>query len=94
MGKKKVPFYRVVIQDSRAPRGGKYIESLGIYNPLRKEETRIDLERASFWMKKGAKPTEPVVRLMKVLRKEERDEGVNCSDSEVTGGSARQGCSD
>ncbi|MDO9575978.1 MAG: 30S ribosomal protein S16 [bacterium] len=65
MGKKHFPFYRIVVADSHSKRDGKYIEEIGIYNPLRKEETRLSLERASYWIERGAKPTETVARLMK-----------------------------
>jgi len=65
MGKKHSPFYRIVVADSHSKRDGKYIEEIGIYNPLRKEETRLSLERASYWIERGAKPTETVARLIK-----------------------------
>ena len=58
VGKTKAPTYRVVIADSRAPRNGKFIESIGHYDP-RAEPARleIDPERARPWFKNGAKPT-------------------------------------
>lgn len=65
MGKRHSPFYRIVVIDSHSKRDGKYIEEIGIYNPLRKEETRLSLERVSYWIEKGAKPTETVARLIK-----------------------------
>ncbi len=65
IGKKHSPFYRIVVIDSHSKRDGKYIEEVGIYNPLRKEETKLSLERISDWIAKGAKPTDTVARLIK-----------------------------
>ncbi|MFO8235451.1 MAG: 30S ribosomal protein S16 [Bacteroidales bacterium] len=58
-GRKKQPFYHIVVADSRAPRDGKYIEKLGVYNPTTKPAT-IDLnfEKALDWVQKGAQPTD------------------------------------
>ena len=58
MGKTKAPTYRVVIADSRAPRNGKFIETIGHYDPLRDPvELVINPERARHWIKNGARPT-------------------------------------
>jgi small subunit ribosomal protein S16 len=58
VGKTKAPTYRVVIADSRAPRNGKFIETIGHYDPLA-EPARlvVDAERARHWFKNGARPT-------------------------------------
>ena len=58
VGKTKAPTYRVVIADSRAPRNGRFIESIGHYDP-RSEPARleVDADRARHWFKNGAKPT-------------------------------------
>jgi len=58
VGKTKAPSYRVVVADSRAPRNGKFIESIGHYDPL-SEPARlvVDPERARHWIKNGARPT-------------------------------------
>ncbi len=64
MGKRHMPFYRIVVADARTPRDGKYIESLGWYDP-RGKELKFDLGKAEEWIKKGAKPTETVAKLMK-----------------------------
>jgi small subunit ribosomal protein S16 len=54
-GKTKKPAYRVVVADSRAPRDGRFIEAIGYYNPLtRPPMLKIDGEKASAWIKKGA----------------------------------------
>lgn len=86
MGKRHCPFYRVVVVPSRSKRDGKYIEVVGIYNPLRKEETRLSLERISYWIEKGAKPTETVARLMRTLeRRSYGSERADKTDGEGTG---------
>lgn len=59
MGRKKNPFYQIVVADSRAPRDGRYIERLGTYNPMTKPATiEIDREKAYEWITKGAQPTD------------------------------------
>ena len=61
MGDKKSPFYRVIVADSKAPRDGKFIDLVGTYNPLNKEEEiKIDVEKAAKWIKNGAQPTDTV----------------------------------
>lgn len=66
IGAKKKPFYRVVVADSRMPRDGRFIEEIGYYNPLSKPaEIKIDKDKASDWMKKGAIPTDTVKHLFK-----------------------------
>ena len=64
MGSKKAPFYRVVVADSRSPRDGRFIEEIGYYNPLTEPvEVKINEEKATEWLKKGAQPTDVVNRL-------------------------------
>lgn len=59
MGKKKAPFYRVVVADSRTSRDGKVIEKLGTYDTKKDPaEVNIDVEKAKDWLSKGAQPTE------------------------------------
>ncbi|CCQ97465.1 ribosomal protein S16 (BS17) [[Clostridium] ultunense Esp] len=66
MGAKKNPFYRIVVADSRSPRDGRFIEEIGYYNPLTEPKTvKIDDEKATKWLKNGAKPTDTVDRLFK-----------------------------
>ncbi len=58
LGAHKKPFYRVVVTDSRVRRDGPFIEILGTYNPQKgPTETKIDTERAKYWLEKGAQPT-------------------------------------
>ena len=66
MGAKKAPFYRVVVADSRYPRGGRFIEEIGTYNPLTDPATvEIDAEAAKKWIGNGAQPTDTVKALLK-----------------------------
>ncbi len=66
MGAKKAPFYRIVVADSRAPRGGAFVEEIGYYNPIVEPvELKVDVERAKNWMKNGAQPTDTVRALLK-----------------------------
>jgi small subunit ribosomal protein S16 len=67
VGSKKNPIYRVVAADSRAPRDGKFLDIVGRYNP-QTEPSTIELDEAKVkdWLSKGAQPTEPVARLLKV----------------------------
>lgn len=66
IGAKKVPFYRVVVADSRSPRDGKFIEEIGFYNPLKKPaEIKIDAEKAKKWLENGAQPSDTVKALLK-----------------------------
>jgi small subunit ribosomal protein S16 len=68
-GSKKVPFYRVVVADRRSPRDGRFIEQLGVYDPLRDPvEFRVDQERIDHWMKNGAVPSQTVGELLKRQR--------------------------
>ena len=61
MGSKQRPFYRVVAADARSPRDGRFIETVGTYNPLANPaEIKIDEELAIKWLKNGATPTDTV----------------------------------
>ncbi|APC40944.1 MULTISPECIES: 30S ribosomal protein S16 [Clostridium] len=65
MGAKHAPFYRVVVADSRSPRDGRFIEEIGYYNPTTEPTTiKIDVEKATKWMKNGAQPSDTVKRLL------------------------------
>lgn len=64
-GSKKNPIYRVMVADSRAPRDGRFIDSIGIYNPQTDPSTiEIDEERARKWLSEGAQPTDTVRNLL------------------------------
>ena len=64
-GKKKAPFYHIVVADSKAPRDGKIIEQLGTYDPMTEPATiKLDKEKVEKWIKNGAKPTDTVKYLI------------------------------
>ena len=67
-GSKKRPVYRVVVADSRSPRDGRFIEKVGLYNPLlqkdNKDRVQLNLELIKEWIAKGAKPTDKVARFL------------------------------
>jgi small subunit ribosomal protein S16 len=63
-GTKKTPFYRIVVADQRSPRGGRFIERLGTYDP-RRTEIRLNSARAQLWISKGAQPSHTVSLLLK-----------------------------
>lgn len=65
-GRRKSPFYHVVIADARAPRDGKFIERIGTYNPMTKPATiDIDRDKAFEWLMKGAQPTDTVRAMLR-----------------------------
>ncbi|NLK67535.1 MAG: 30S ribosomal protein S16 [Campylobacteraceae bacterium] len=65
-GRKKRPFYRIVVTDSRKRRDGGYIESIGYYNPMTEPETiKFDAERLEYWKSVGAKLSDRVERITK-----------------------------
>jgi small subunit ribosomal protein S16 len=65
IGAKKKPIYRVVIADSRSPRDGRFIETVGHYNPLvNPPHISVDEERVQQWLKWGAQPTDTVKSLL------------------------------
>ncbi len=66
IGKKKVPFYRVIVSDSKFPTDGRFIEQIGTYDPNTDPSTvKIDAELAKKWIANGAQPTESVKKLLK-----------------------------
>lgn len=65
MGSKQRPFYRIVAADSRSPRDGKFIEVVGTYQPIYKDNNvNVDEEKAIKWLKNGAQPTNTVKSLL------------------------------
>lgn len=66
LGKKKAPFYRIVVADERSPRDGKNIDEIGTYDPNQDPAVvKVDEEAAKKWIANGAKPTDVVARLFK-----------------------------
>lgn len=67
-GSKKRPHYAIVASDSRMPRDGRFLEKLGVYNPLLPKDSedriRMDMERVQYWLGQGAQPTDRVARFL------------------------------
>ncbi len=80
MGRRKRPYYHIVVADSRAPRDGRFIERIGSYNPMTKPATiELDRERAFDWLMKGAQPTDTaraILRFKGVLYRKHLQRGV------------------
>jgi small subunit ribosomal protein S16 len=79
-GTKKRPVYHIVVADSRSPRDGRFIERLGHYNPLlpkeKTERLKLDLDKVQAWMKKGAQPSDRVMRFLDaagIVKREKRN---------------------
>ena len=69
-GTKNRPYYRVVVADSRSPRDGKFIEILGTYDPKQTgQNSSFSVERAEYWISKGAQPSDTVRSLIKKQKK-------------------------
>ncbi len=69
-GTKNRPFYRIVAADQRFPRDGRFLEILGTYDPLLKENNfKVNLEKAKSWISKGAQPSETVRSILKKAEK-------------------------
>ncbi len=67
MGKKKTPYYRIVVADSRSPRDGKCIDEIGTFDPNTDPSTyKVDEEAAKKWLANGAQPTEVVNKIFKI----------------------------
>jgi len=79
-GTKKRPVYHIVVADSRSPRDGRFIERLGYFNPLlpkdKADRLKFDIEKAQAWIKKGAQPSDRVLRFLDaagVAKREKRN---------------------
>ena len=69
-GTKNRPYYRVVVADGRSPRDGKFIEILGTYDPKQTgQNSSFSVERAEYWISKGARPSDTVRSLIKKQKK-------------------------
>jgi small subunit ribosomal protein S16 len=70
IGTTNAPAYRIVVADGRSPRDGRFIEEIGSYLPLRRDDNvTLKLERAEYWLSKGAQPSETVASFIKKARK-------------------------
>lgn len=66
VGAKNSPYFRIVVADSRSPRDGKFIEEIGSYQPMKKGDNfTLNLDRANFWVSKGAQPSDTVASFIK-----------------------------
>jgi small subunit ribosomal protein S16 len=66
VGTKNVPAYRIVVADGRSPRDGRFIENIGTYDPVKRENNfKVDLERANYWIQRGAQPSDTVRSILK-----------------------------
>jgi small subunit ribosomal protein S16 len=70
IGAKNNPVFRVVVADGRSPRDGKFIEEIGTYNPTQKNNNvNVKLDRADFWIKQGAQPSDTVASFLRKARR-------------------------
>jgi small subunit ribosomal protein S16 len=70
VGTKNLPVFRIVVADGRSPRDGKFIEEIGTYQPLKKGDNfTLDLDRAKYWLSKGAQPSDTVASFIKKATK-------------------------
>ena len=70
VGTKNLPVFRIVVADGRSPRDGKFIEEIGTYQPLKKGDNfSIKLDRAQYWLSKGAQPSDTVASFLKKAHK-------------------------
>ena len=66
MGAKKAPYYRIVVADSRNPRDGRFIEEVGVYDPMADgSKLTVKMDRVEYWIANGAQPTDTVRGLLK-----------------------------
>ncbi len=71
LGAKNTPAYRIVVADARSPRDGRFIEEIGSYTPLQKgQDFTLKLDRAEFWLQRGAQPTETVADFIRRARRQ------------------------
>jgi len=77
-GAKNRPYYKVVVADSRSPRDGKFIEVIGTYDPKKPgHNSSLNVERAEFWISKGAQPSDTVRSLIKKNKKQSQSAGAS-----------------
>lgn len=70
VGARNHPVFRIVVADSRSPRDGRFIEELGTYHPLKSgDNVKMDLDRADYWLSKGAQPSDTVASFIHKARK-------------------------
>jgi len=85
MGKKKKPFYRVVVAPSQNPRSGRFVEVVGHYNPIPDPaQVHFNEERVLYWLRVGAQPTETVQHLLKMTGVWQKVSGQEGTPSETS----------
>lgn len=90
MGRKKAPHYRVVVADGDSPRDGRFVETIGYYKPLSTPaRVVVDLERADYWLGRGAQPSNTVRSLLNKARKG-GDESVAVGEVDAAAEKARR----
>lgn len=66
MGAKKKPFYRIIVTEKRSKRDGRFVESIGYYDPCRNPaNVKLDQERVNYWLERGAQPSDTVRSIIK-----------------------------
>lgn len=85
-GSKKRPYYSIVASDSRMPRDGRFLEKLGIYNPLlpkdSEDRVKMNMERIQYWLSQGAQPTDRIARMLEAAGVKEKSERKNLKKAE------------
>lgn len=85
-GSKKRPHYAIVATNSRMPRDGRFIEKLGVYNPLlpkdSEERVKMDMERVQYWLGQGAQPTDRIARFLEAAGAKDKTERKNLKKAE------------
>ena len=85
-GSKKRPFYAIVATDSRMPRDGRFLEKLGVYNPLlakdSEDRVKMDVERVQYWLSQGAEATDRVARFLEAAGVKPKTERKNMKKAE------------
>ncbi len=74
IGKRKRPFYRIVVTDSRKKRDGEVCDIIGFYDPIKKQSFNLKLDKYEEWVRKGAQTTSRVKALVKLYKKLKKDE--------------------
>ena len=91
MGKRKSPFYRIVVTDARDAIDGKFKEILGHYDPFKKVPVKLELERLEWWVARGAKPTDAVLRLVDLAKKDADQESTEMATEVIEAAAADEG---
>jgi small subunit ribosomal protein S16 len=78
IGRKKIPLYRIVVAEAESPRDGRFIELVGVYDPRAEPSViKVDNDKAVAWLRKGAQPSEPVEKILKISGAWEQFKGGN-----------------